>query len=131
AFHLLRNGVRYFIQGAGGDGSKALLRELGGNSVRTWDADNLESQLDEAQKMGLSVTVGIWLGHKEHGFDYHNAAQVAEQYEKARQTLLRYKNHPALLIWALGNEMEASEKPGDPAVWKAVNDIALLAKQLD
>ena len=30
---------RTFVKGAGGDGSKPLLREYGGNSFRTWGAD--------------------------------------------------------------------------------------------
>src|SRR4051794_40366398 len=57
-FQLTRDGKPYFIRGAGGGGSKALLREVGGNSFRTWGADNLEAALDEAQKLGLTVTVG-------------------------------------------------------------------------
>ena len=59
AFHLVRNGEAYFIKGAGGDGSRELLRACGGNSVRTWGVDNLGAVLDEAQKHGLTVTAGI------------------------------------------------------------------------
>ena len=59
---LLRDGKPYFIKGVGGGGPKALVKELGGNSIRTWGADNIESQLDECQKLGLSMTVGVWLG---------------------------------------------------------------------
>lgn len=128
-FHLMRNGAPYFIKGAGGDGSKTLLRDLGGNSFRTWGADNAGPLLDEAQKLGLTVTIGIWLGHKEHGFDYNNAAQVAEQYEQARKFILKYKDHPALLMWALGNEMEGDGN--NAAVWSAINNLATLTKKLD
>lgn len=129
-FQLMRNGQPYFIKGAGGDGSKKLLRDMGGNSFRTWGADKLAAQLDEAQTLGLSVTAGIWLGHKEHGFNYHDAAQVAAQLESARQTIARYKDHPALLMWAIGNEMEMGQE-NDPAVWQAIEDIAAAAKKID
>src|SRR4051794_27438388 len=78
---LTRGGKPYFIKGAGGDGPRKALIAAGGNSVRTWGADDLKRQLDEAHKLGLSVTVGIWLGHERHGFDYNNADQVAAQYE--------------------------------------------------
>ena len=64
AFKLYRNGSPYFIKGAGGDGSKTVLHDLGGNSFRTWGADNAGPLLDEAQKLGMTVTLGIWLGHK-------------------------------------------------------------------
>jgi Glycosyl hydrolases family 2, TIM barrel domain len=131
AFRLLRNGQPYFVKGAGGDGSRELLASCGGNSIRTWGAENIGPVLDEAQKRGLTVTIGIWLGHKEHGFDYNNVAQVAEQYEKARQAILRYKDHPALLMWGIGNEMEITAGADNAAVWSAVNNIAAAAHKLD
>ncbi|MCW3095670.1 MAG: beta-D-glucuronidase [Chthonomonadaceae bacterium] len=131
AFRLVRNGAPYLIKGGGGDGSKKLLYDSGGNSFRTWGADDLGAQLDEAQRLGLTVTVGIWLGHKEHGFDYNNADQVAAQFEMAKKAILRYKDHPAVLMWGIGNEMEAADNGANAAVWLAVNNIAAMAKRLD
>ena len=130
-FQLVRNGDAYFVKGAGGDGPLELLRACGGNSVRTWGVDKLGTVLDAAQKQGLTVTAGIWLGHKEHGFDYNNANQVAEQYEKAREAIQKYRNHPALLMWAIGNEMEVSAGADNAAVWSAVNNIATASHALD
>ncbi|PQV63094.1 Glycosyl hydrolases family 2, TIM barrel domain [Abditibacterium utsteinense] len=130
-WQLMRNGQAYFIKGVGGDGSKEALKTAGGNSFRTWGADNLEKQLNDAQKLGLTVTVGIWLGHKEHGFDYHNAQQVADQLEGAKRAIDRTKNHPALLMWGIGNEMENGFPDDDPAVWQAVEQIAAYAKKVD
>src|SRR4051812_43246307 len=82
---LLRDGKPYLIKGGGGSGSLSLLAEMGGNSVRTWGADHLDATLDEAQKLGLTVTVGIWLEHERKGFDYNDEKKVAEQFERARQ----------------------------------------------
>ena len=93
--------------------------------------DDFGKTLDTAQKLGLTVTAGIWLGHLEHGFNYNNADQVAEQYEKAKQAVLKYRNHPALLMWAVGNEMEGYEKGDNAAIWSAVNNIASMIKKLD
>lgn len=128
---LLRDGKPYFIRGAGGDGSLALLAKSGGNSLRTWGADNLDKKLDEAHRLGLTVAAGIWLGHERHGFDYNNADQVASQIEQVRRTVERYKNHPAVLLWALGNEMEGYERGDNAAIWSAINNLATLVKQLD
>jgi hypothetical protein len=130
-WRLLRDGKPYFIKGVGGDGSLALLAKVGGNSIRTWGVDNLDKVLAEAHRHGLTVTAGIWLGHERHGFNYNDAEQVAEQYERTRRAILRYKDHPALLMWALGNEMEGYEKGDNAAVWSAVNNLAVLAKKLD
>lgn len=130
-WQLLRDGKPYFIKGVGGDGPKPLLAELGGNSVRTWGADNLDAQLDEAQKLGLSVTVGIWLGQERSGFSYNNADQVAEQLERCRQAILKYKDHPAVLMWGIGNEMEGYKNGDNAAIWSAVNNIASMAHKID
>jgi hypothetical protein len=130
-FELLRDGKPFFIKGAGGDASKQLLKEAGGNSFRTWGADDIDAKLDEAQKLGLTVTVGIWLGHERHGFDYSNAKSVQDQFDAAKAAVLKYKDHPSVLIWSVGNEMEGYADGDNPKIWKAVNDIAGMIKKLD
>jgi hypothetical protein len=129
AFSLSRGGKPYLIQGGGGDGSLKTLAEAGGNSVRTWGLEGVGARLDEAERLGLTVTVGIWLGHERHGFHYNDAGQVADQFEMARQAIQTYKNHPALLVWGIGNEMEA--EGANAAIWSAINNIAAMAHQLD
>ncbi|MGB5283486.1 MAG: glycoside hydrolase family 2 TIM barrel-domain containing protein [Polyangiales bacterium] len=130
-WQLLRGGEPYLIRGAGGDGSLEQLAAAGANSVRTWGADDIDARLDAAHALGLSVTVGIWLGHERHGFDYSDEAQVRKQLEAARQIVLRYKDHPAVLLWGIGNEMEGFGEGDSPAIWEAVNDIATMVKKLD
>lgn len=128
---LLRNGRPFFVRGVGGDGSRAALAAAGGNSVRTWSAERVGPVLDECQKLGLTVTVGIWLGHERHGFNYNDADQVAKQLDEARKIVETYKNHPAVLLWGIGNEMEGYEQADNAAVWSAVNTVASMAKRLD
>lgn len=130
-WQMSRNGTPYFIRGAGGEGPGELLAKLGGNSIRTWGVDDLQRKLDDAEKHGLSVAVGIWLGHERHGFNYGDLKQVAQQKEKVKEAVLRYKDHPAVLLWGLGNEMEGYGKGDNAAIWSAVNDLAALVKELD
>jgi len=130
-WQLLRGGKPYFIKGVGGDASKQLLAQYGGNCFRTWSADRLVDDLDDARKFGLTVISGMWIGHKRGGFDYHNAEQVKRQLDRARETVRRYRDDPALLLWAIGNEMENDEPAGDPAVWQAIEDIAAMIKKED
>ena len=130
-WELLRGGEAYFIKGAGGRSSLSQLAAAGANSIRTWDADGIDALLEEAHSLGLTVTVGIWLGHERHGFDYADETQVSEQLERARQIVLRYKDHPAVLLWGIGNEMEGFEAGDNPAIWTAVNDVAAMVKELD
>jgi len=130
-WQLLRGGKPYFIKGVGGDAPKTLLAQLGGNTFRTWGVDHLTSDLDDARRLGLTVIAGMWLGHKRAGFDYHNPEQVKRQLDRARETVRGSRNDPALLIWAIGNEMENDEPAGDPAVWQAIEDIAAMIKKED
>lgn len=128
-WQLLRGGQPYRVQGAGGSGSMARLKAAGGNSVRTWGVEEVPGLLEEAQRLGMTVSAGIWLGHERHGFRYDDPAQVAAQAERVRKAVLAYRNHPALLLWSLGNEMEGDGK--NPRIWKAIDDLAAMVKQLD
>ena len=131
AWQLHRGGKPWYVQGAGGDASKALLAGIGGNTCRTWGADDIQDRLDDAHKNGLAVVVGIWLGHERHGFKYDDATQVQRQFEMAKSQVLKWKDHPAVLAWGIGNEMEGFAAGDNPAIWKAVQDIAAMVKQID
>ncbi|MCW5940893.1 MAG: hypothetical protein KIS66_01590 [Fimbriimonadaceae bacterium] len=125
---LLRDGKPYLVKGVGGTFRPDLARTCGANSLRTWGADNLGRDLDLAEKHGLTVAAGVWLGHKEY-FDYSDAAKVKAQQEGVRRVIEAHRNHPALLVWGLGNEMERDNDT--PELWKAVDDMAAMAKSLD
>ena len=56
---------------------------------------------------------------------------VAEQFERVRRDVLAYKDHPALLIWGVGNEMEGFAEGDDAAVWSHVQAVAAMIKDLD
>lgn len=140
-WQLLRDGKPYSIKGAGGDwhiekdrGSRYLdlLAKAGGNSIRTWGVgEETQAVLDLAHENGLTVTVGLWLGHERHGFDYTDLDQVAEQQEKVRQAVLKFKDHPAVLAWGVGNEMEGYEAGDNAAIWSHVEAVAAMIKRLD
>lgn len=126
---LLRNGQPYFIKGAGGTSHLAELAAAGGNSIRTWGTDNLGAILDAAHRHNLTVCVGFWLGHERHGFDYQDEASVTKQLNACKQIVREFKDHPAVLLWAIGNEMEGDGS--NPAIWYAIDHIARECKRLD
>ena len=128
-YQLLRDGVPYQINGVGGDQYLSELKAAGGNSIRTWSVENLGDILDQAHQHDLTVCAGFWLGHERHGFDYQNDSAVRNQLESCLAAVEKYKNHPALLLWAVGNEMEGDGK--NPAIWYAINHIARECKRLD
>ena len=125
-----RGGKDYFVRGAGGETQLKLLAECGGNSIRTWAVgDSTSALLDEAHKRGLSVTLGIWLGRTGAGGDYGDAEALARQSRRVERAIKRHRKHPALLMWALGNEMEGDGD--DPLVYEQLERLALLAHSLD
>lgn len=137
-FQLLRDGQPFVIRGAGGTTELATLAACGGNAIRTWDAasaervENNRSLLDTAQEHGIAVMVGLWLGHERHGFKYGDPAQLAKQREEVEAAVRRLKDHPAVLAWGLGNEMEGPGGPGDsPAIWQEVEQLARRIKAID
>ncbi|NBV25514.1 MAG: hypothetical protein EBS05_26840 [Proteobacteria bacterium] len=137
-FVLLREGQPYFIRGAGGADHLTLLKEHGGNSIRTWGIETLEQKvdgkrlIDRCAELGLTISTGIYVGHERHGFNYSNPAQIQRQRENVRAAVRKYKDHPAVLVWGLGNEMEGPTSDGrDPRIWKELNELAAIVKAED
>jgi hypothetical protein len=129
-WQLLRDGEPYFVNGVGGTERMEVLRAHGGNAMRTWGPDNLQEELDRAYQHGLTITAGIWLGHLRHGFDYGNPDQIAEQTEMVRRVVTEHHEHPALLLWSLGNEMEVGGNDNE-RLWRHINDLAEMVKEID
>ncbi len=128
-YRMTRDGRPFFIKGAGGRSYLDVLKATGGNSIRTWGEEEIGPLLDRAHELGLTVTVGIWLGQPRQGFRYDDEAAVRGEVEKSRRFFRRYRDHPAVLMWGLGNEMEGTGD--DPKVWRTVNEIAKIARAED
>ena len=135
AYYLYRGGDRVFIKGARTIGTQYmdLVASVGGNSVRIGSGGDVKAKLDNAHNNGLSVLFGLPLKSERNDFDYNNEEAVKEQKENILQIVEDYKDHPAILIWTIGNEPDYV--PGNPnynlKLWDAVNDIALAIKKTD
>ena len=105
-YMLLKNGEPYIIRGAGGSSHLGLLKESGGNTIRTWDAEGIAPLMDEAHELGLSVLVGIWLEHRRHGYDHENPEHRKHDLDRVEGFVKQFRDHPALLGWGVGNELE-------------------------
>ena len=133
-YQLFVNNKPFYINGAGLEfGNIPALARHNGNSFRTWRTDNGKQSgkevLDEAYKHGLMVTMGIEVARERHGFDYSDEVAVKKQKERIKKEVLELKDHPALLIWAIGNELNLRAK--NPKVWDAVNDISKMIHEID
>ena len=133
-YRLLRGGKPYVVKGAGmAREDIARFAAAGGNSIRNWSTSNdyqdTQALLDAAHEHGVSVALGLPMIPERSGFDYDDEEAVALQLEAMRKDVLRFKDHPAVLAWLIGNELNHSYK--NPKVFNAVNDVALMIKELD
>ena len=133
-YQLRVNNKPFYINGAGVDfGNIKSLADFGGNAFRTWRVNNGEKSgleiLDEAHQNGLMVCMGIEVERERHGFNYENQQAVSEQMAAIKEDILALKDHPALLIWGIGNELNLRHK--NPKVWDAVNDLSKMIHQID
>ena len=130
SYRLYRGGEPYVIRGAGAQsvGDLASLARHGGNSVRNWAVED-GGILDRAQELGLTVALCLDMARERHGFDYDDPVAVARQLERMRRQVLAYRDHPALLVWIIGNELNHDYR--NPRVYDAVNDISRMIHDLD
>ncbi len=133
-YRLFVNGEEFFVKGAGcQQGPCYQVAAHGGNAIRTWSTGNDQHTgqqiLDDAWEHGLMVLMGIWVEPERHGFDYDDEEAVARQLQRIREEVIRYKDHPALLGWGIGNELNLYYE--NMRVWDAVNDIAKMIKEVD
>ncbi len=130
-YALLVNGKPFYVQGAGvgeaygkkGEDYLALAKELGANAVRTWGTDQgTKKYLDRAHELDLLVDAGIWINYPDitQGISYLKGGEAYRR-KKERETLdyvRRFKKHPAILAWNIGNECIFFTK--DPAEREAL-----------
>ena len=128
-WQLYRGGQPYYINGIGGQTDLDRAVKYGANSLRTWGASEAINILDEAHEKGLSVVFGFWVGCERQGFDYDDSKAVAAQLARFTEVVKTYKDHPAILMWGIGNETDLFYS--DFKVWNAINDIAKMVHKLD
>ena len=127
-FELQRNGVPYYIKGAGAKDHFDLLVKSGANSIRIWSTNNT-ALLDSAYKHGLTVTLGLHIRPERSGMDYNDEYSVKGQIEYLKNEVLKYKDHPALLVWGIGNEVDL--KYSNFKVWETIEILAKFIKEVD
>ena len=129
-YTLKRDGKPYLVKGAGLAGiDVATVATRGGNSIRTWGVEDAQATLDAAHRHGLTVSLGLPVAAERFGFDYDDPASVAEQRQNVKNAVERHRDHPALLAWIIGNELDMGFT--NPRVYDEVNELSRLIHDLD
>lgn len=118
-WELTVNGHPFYIKGvACNDGLVdgvdylKMVAETGANAVRVY-GDVTDEYLNLAQRYGLMVNVGFWTDAvRSHStISYRDNAYTRSQREAALAYVRRFKNHPSVLSWTLGNETFIFSEP--------------------
>ncbi|HEV7298345.1 MAG TPA: glycoside hydrolase family 2 TIM barrel-domain containing protein [Tepidisphaeraceae bacterium] len=117
------------------------LKFLGVNAIRTWDTEERSALLlDAAERHGIKVVLGLWLRHGRPGaegddsFDWvSDEAGRQAQLDRTLATVQRFKDHPALLMWGVGNEviLNIATEPAKLAYAKFLGSLCREIKAID
>lgn len=139
------NGKPFYIKGVGvgnmkgknGEDYLKMAQELGANAVRTWGTDQgTQEYFDTARKYGLMVDAGIWLDYakKDTKCTYIGDSEYKIEKKKAIEEYVnKFKGHPALLMWNIGNEAVFFTEDEDEkvALCQFLEEMIRMVHQLD
>jgi len=130
SWQLKINGHPFYVKGVVGDSYLEKVKEYGGNSIRI---GSQKEQLDKVYKLGLNALVNLPARAERDGMNYNDTAEIRKQTEKIISIVKKTKDHPAVLMWAIGNELDFIPplEPFNPKVWDAVNQAAKAIHAID
>jgi exo-beta-1,3-glucanase (GH17 family) len=102
-----------------------LMAEAGINTIRVYRPIESEKILNAINNAGIKIIISF--GYNQNGF-YDIKSGSFINYVK------KYKDHPAILIWELGNEYNFNPQwfEGDIGIWyKSLNNAANLIHEID
>jgi YD repeat-containing protein len=107
------------------------LRDLGANTIRLWSWNNTADHLDFLDKAynggaePIYVIAGFWI-NPDLDIDPDSPDNVREQLKADfREMVAIHKKHPATLMWAIGNELNAPSMYGNK-----LDDLFSLMKEM-
>jgi hypothetical protein len=131
-YTLIRDGKPFNIKGASGFTYLKKLSEIGGNTIRIYDTINIKSILDDAEANHLAVIVGLPLAdNKIFNEFYDDTAKVNSQFRAYSNLVGKYKNHPAILMWCMGNELDFKPDIKYRKFYSAYNNLVDMVHRVD
>ena len=131
SYQLIRNHEPFSIQGACGNNHLAELAHAGANTIRCYKLEDLESVLEEAKKYNLAVIAGIPLPKSDHIDWYKDPANTDSVYQQIKQIVTKWKDHPSLLIWNVGNELFFPSRPSFQPFYEFYNKVLAIIDSVD
>jgi beta-galactosidase len=134
--HQDRLGKGYALSRADHAEDMAIIKEIGANSVRHAHYQHADEWSDEADKAGMIVWAEVPFVTTPSFTGGEGSPELFANAEQQTRELIRQNyNHPSIMMWSVGNEVDAaglfgiSKEPVKPL--KLLQHIARIAKQED
>ena len=107
-----------------------MLENAGANAARVASDRAVLDSLDSHNMLGV---VDLILKGERDGMNWDDDTMVNAQAKRAIATVRQLKDHPAVAMWVLGNEIDyiPPNEPYNPRIWKRLNDLAENIKEID
>ena len=125
------DGKPFIVKGGSGYTHLAELAASGGNTISCWDTSKFAHLLDEALQHHLYVIAGLDIPGGENDAYYKNETKVSALFNKYQSLVQRYKDHPALLAWGLGNELKMPFSFSTSPYYKTYNRLLTMMHRID
>ena len=130
-YSFYKDGKPFIVKGVMGHSHVAELASIGGNTMCVWDTASLQQVLEDAAKNNVNVIAGLDLPTGELTSWYKDGEKVAKTYADYKKLVNKYKNHTALLAWALGNELIMPVSPNSSHFFKGYNRFLNMIHEQD
>lgn len=130
-YRLIDKNKEVFVRGAAGNSQFKKLYDIGGNTIRTWNYQNLDVILDSAQHNNLYVIIGLPIVESYYLDFYNDEDKVEKQFQTIQETIIKYKSHPSVLTWIAGNELDFPYRFRYRKFYKAYREIVSMIKTED
>ena len=126
-----KDGKSFIVKGGAGAMHIEELAASGGNTIFCWDTSTLENTLYEAAQHNVAVIIGLDIPGGENTIFYDDEKKVESLHNAYTGIVTRYKDHPALLSWCLGNELEVPFSFTETNFYKTYNRILNQINNID
>jgi beta-galactosidase len=134
--HQDRLGKGYALSGEAHAEDMAIIKEMGANSVRQAHYQHADEWSDEADKAGMIVWAEVPFVTTPSFTGGEGSPELFANAEQQTRELIRQNyNHPSIVMWSVGNEVDAgalfgiSKAPSKPR--KLLDHIARIAREED
>lgn len=143
---IMVDGAEFTVKGVAANNFHAKAAEIGANTLRVYNMSTttmgeLGYILDEAWMNDLKVCVGLYMfpwnqNGVKNFYDENYTASVAKLRTHVKNIVGAYRNHPAVLMWCIGNECDSSYDGSENLsashhMWNVINEFAELIKSMD